>query len=116
MSGGEGWGLPEFQSVALGKYAVILNAHAYKDWANPSNATLVEPSGKMDSHDGKFFKKGGVFNQGEIFDWQEDDFIDACEMAIKKFKLNPENENGIKLQEEYSYKKTVDQILKKLKV
>ncbi len=33
MSGGEGWGLPEFQSVALGKHAVILNATGYKDWA-----------------------------------------------------------------------------------
>ena len=26
MSGGEGWALPEFQSVAMGKHAVILNA------------------------------------------------------------------------------------------
>ena len=30
MSGGEGWGLPEFQSVAIGKPSVILNAHGYK--------------------------------------------------------------------------------------
>jgi hypothetical protein len=33
MSGGEGFGLPEFQSIALGKHAVLLNAHAYKTWA-----------------------------------------------------------------------------------
>ena len=35
MSGGEGWGLPEFHSVALGKYGIILNAHAYKEFIEP---------------------------------------------------------------------------------
>ena len=71
MSGGEGWGLPEFQSVALGKHAVMLNAHAYKSWANEKNAVLVEPSSKIDCVDGKFFHKGTEFNQGQIFDWKE---------------------------------------------
>jgi hypothetical protein len=41
MSGGEGWGLPEFHSLALGKHGVILNAHVYKDWANEENSCLV---------------------------------------------------------------------------
>jgi len=51
MSGGEGWGLPEFQSVCLGKHAVILNATAYKEWANADNSVLVEPSGKTPAYD-----------------------------------------------------------------
>ena len=111
MSGGEGWGLPEFQSVAMGKHSVILNAHAYKDWANSDNSVLVSPSGKIDSHDGKFFMKGADFNQGQIFNWNEDDFISACEEAIKKVESNPLNEKGLELQKDFSYSNTLDKIL-----
>lgn len=111
MSGGEGWGLPEFQSVALGKHAVMLNAHSYKSWANENNSVLVSPSGKIDSHDGMFFNKGSEFNQGQIFDWNEDDFISACEEAIKKVESNPVNEEGEKLKQEFTYEKTLNKLL-----
>ena len=112
MSGGEGWGLPEFQSVGLGKHSVILNAHSYKGWANEKNSVLVTPSGKVDSHDGMFFNKGADFNQGQIFDWNEDDFISACEEAIKRVERNPTNEEGLKIQEDFTYSKTLDSLLK----
>ena len=110
MSGAEGWGLPEFQSVCLGKHAVILNATSYKDWANDSNAVLVEPNGKIDAEDGIFFKKGNPFNQGQIFTFDDDEFIEGCEKAIERYKSKPTNEEGLKLQEEFSYSKTVDKI------
>jgi hypothetical protein len=111
MSGGEGWGLPEFQSVALGKYCVGLNAHAYKDWMNENNAVLVNPSGKIPVYDNMFFREGSEYNQGNIFDWDENEFISAMETAEKKFKQNPENSEGLKLQEEFTYAKTTDAIL-----
>ncbi len=111
MSGGEGWGLPEFQSTALGKHAVVLNAHSYKGWANEENSILVPPSGKIDSYDGMFFKKGSEYNQGQIFDWNEDDFISACEEAIKRVEKNKVNDAGLKLQEEFTYSKTLDNLL-----
>ena len=110
MSGAEGWGLPEFQSTALGKHAVILNATSYKDWANPENSTLVEPSGKIDSEDGMFFKKGNPFNQGQIYDFNEDEFIDGCEKAVERYKESPVNTEGLKLQEQFPYSATVEQI------
>ena len=69
MSGGEGWGLPEFQAVALGKHAVMLNAHAYKDWANRVNSVMIDPLSKIEVYDDLFFKKGQPFNQGKIFDF-----------------------------------------------
>ena len=114
MSGGEGWGLPEFQSVCLGKHAVILNAHSYKMWANESNSVLVNPTGKIPAEDGVFFKKDSPFNQGNIFDFNEDEFISACEEAVKRYKSNPINEEGVKLKEEFTYSKTLDQILSHL--
>ncbi len=111
MSGGEGWGLPEFHSVGVGKHAIILNAHAYKDWANEKNSTLVQPTGKIDAEDGMFFRKGEQYNQGTIFDFNEDDFISACEEAIKKVESNRVNEEGLKIQQDFHVSKTTDALL-----
>jgi glycosyltransferase involved in cell wall biosynthesis len=114
LSGGEGWGLPEFTTTALGKHAVILNAHGYKDWANEQNAVLVNPSGKQEAYDNFFFNKGAPFNQGNIFDFDEDEFIAACETAIKKVEENPVNEAGLKLQQDFSKERFVKTVLKNL--
>jgi len=114
MSGAEGWGLPEFQSVAIGKHSVILNAHSYKDWATQENSILVNPTGKIDSDDGFFFRKGSPFNQGNIFDFNDDDFISACEQAIKRVETSRINEAGMKLQQDFSKEKFVENILSAL--
>ena len=111
MSGGEGWGLPEFHSVALGKHAIILNAHAYKDWANKDNSVLVNPCGKIEAFDNMFFHRGQPFNQGSIFDFDADDFINACELAIDRVNKNRINSEGLKLQEEFNVEKMADKIL-----
>ena len=111
MSGGEGWGLPEFQSVALGKHSVVLNAHAYKGWANEKNSVLVEPWGKTSSVDGRFFAANQPVNQGELFNWKEDDFIDGCEEAIKRVEEDPINHEGLKLQQEFTVEKTLSTVL-----
>ena len=111
MSGGEGWALPEFQSVALGKHSVILNAHAYQAWANESNSVLVNPSSQIPAYDGMFFHEGQEFNQGDIFSWSEDKFIEGCEKAIARVNSNRLNTEGLKLQSEFTVQKTVDQIL-----
>lgn len=111
MSGGEGWGLPEFQAVAMGKHCVGLNAHAYKEWMNEENSILVQPSSKINVYDNIFFKEGLPYNQGQIFDWNEQDFIEGMEKAEERFLGNSENKNGLKLQEEFSYSKTVDKII-----
>jgi glycosyltransferase involved in cell wall biosynthesis len=111
MSGAEGWGLPEFQSVALGKHAVILNATAYKEWANKDNSILIEPKGKLEVYDGKFFSKGAPFNQGNIFDFNEDEFIAGCEEAIKRVEADRINHEGLKIQDQFKYSNTASKLL-----
>jgi len=111
MSGAEGWGLPEFHSTAIGKHAVILNAHAYKEWANNENSILVNPSSKIEAYDNMFFHKGQIFNQGNIYDFNEDEFISACEKAIEKVSISKVNKSGLKLQEEFSSEKFADNVL-----
>lgn len=110
MSGGEGWGLGEFHSVAIGKHCVGLNAHGHKMWMNEGNSVLINPSGKIPAFDGIFFRQGQCYNQGNIFDWDEEEFINGCEEAIKRYKSNPINSEGLKLQENFTYKNTVDKL------
>lgn len=111
LSGGEGWGLPEFQTVALGKHCLGLNAHAYKDWMNEDNTTLINPMSKIPVYDNIFFKQGQEFNQGSIFDWSEEDFLEGLDKIEKKFLENPINSSGLELQTKFSYSKMVDKIL-----
>jgi len=110
-SGGEGWGLPEFTSVCLGKHAVIMNAHSYKEWADESNSVLINPCGKIPAYDGMFFHKGQPFNQGNIFDFNEDEFIFACEKAVARYESNPVNVNGEKLIEKFNSESFLDSIV-----
>jgi len=116
MSAAEGWGLPEFQSVGIGKHSVILNAHSYKDWANQSNSVLVNPSGKISSYDGLFFSEGQEFNQGSYFDWNDDEFISACEEAEKRFISNPLNKEGEKLTTRFTWENTTKIILNSIEI
>ena len=102
MSGAEGWDLPVFQSVCLGKHAVVLNAHVYKDWAGSANSVLVNPNGKIDAYDNFFFKKGMHVNQGQIFTFNEDEFIAGCEEAVKRVESGRINKAGVELQEKFT--------------
>ena len=110
-SGGEGWGLPEFQSVSIGKHCVGVNAHAYKDWMTEDNSVLINPISKIPAYDGVFFQQGAEINQGNIFDWDESEFISGMEKAEARFKNNSINIAGLKLQQDFTYKKMVDSIL-----
>lgn len=111
VSGGEGWGLPEFQSVAIGKHAVILNAHGYKMWADQSNAVLLNPLCKIPAYDGIFFNQGAAFSQGNIYDFDEEDFINCLETCINRVRSNPINSSGLELQKKFTIERTVDKIL-----
>jgi len=115
MSGGEGWGLPEFHSVALGKHAVILNASSYKDWATEENSVLVNPVGKEEVYDGMFFHKGQPFNQGNIFTWNEDEFINGCEKAVERLSKSKENLKGLELQQTFNKEKLLDSVIETFK-
>ena len=109
LSGAEGWNLPSFNATALGKWSIVLNATSHKDWANDKNSILVEPSGKIPCYDNQFFHQGQPFNQGNIYDFNDEEVIMKMEEAEEKCKT--ENTEGLKLQNEFSYGKTVDKLL-----
>jgi hypothetical protein len=46
LSGGEGWNLPAFNATCLGKWSIVLNGTAHKEWATSENCILLEPNGE----------------------------------------------------------------------
>ena len=113
LSGAEGWNLPAFNATALGKWSIVQNHSAHKAWANEKNCVLIEPGEKEPAADGLFFTSSGHFNQGNICGFDEEKAIAAMETAEEKCKTV--NEEGLKLQTEFTYKKTVDIILENIK-
>ena len=57
-----------------------------------------------------FFKQGQEVNQGNIFDFDPDNFIDACERAIQRVENQKENSKGLELQEKFSIDNFFDNI------
>jgi len=109
LSGAEGWNLPSFNATALGKWSVVINATAHKDWATKDNSILIEPSSLKDCYDDVFFKKGQSFNQGQFFDISDQEMENAILKSVSYAKKpNPE---GLKLQKQFTYEKTVETIL-----
>jgi hypothetical protein len=109
LSGAEGWNLPSFNATALGKWSVVINATAHKDWATSSNSILIEPSSLKECYDGVFFNKGQAFNQGQFFDITDQEMENAILKSVSYAKKpNPE---GLKLQKQFTYEKTVETIL-----
>jgi len=109
LSGAEGWNLPSFNATALGKWSVVINATAHKDWATNDNSILIEPSSLKDCYDDIFFNKGQAFNQGQFFNISDEEMENAILKSVSYAKKpNPE---GVKLQKEFTYEKTVETIL-----
>lgn len=112
LSLAEGWNLPAFNATCLGKWSIVGNHTAHKDWANEDNCILLEPEGTVDCHDGHFFVKGSDYNQGQFFNYSDESIILAMEKAVKKLSSSPVNQNGLNLKTQFSYSKTVDSIIK----
>tara|TARA_R110002051_G_scaffold102978_1_gene174618 strand:- start:6725 stop:7810 length:1086 start_codon:yes stop_codon:yes gene_type:complete len=109
LSNGEGWNLPSFNTTALGKWSIVSNCSAHKDWATEENSILVEPVDKQPCYDNFHFKEGMPFNQGNYYKLKGDDISLAFDRAIKKARQK--NTEGIKLRDEFTYSKTIDSIL-----
>lgn len=113
LSGAEGWNLPAFNTTALGKWSIVLNATSHKDWANESNSILINPSSQEEIYDEVFFTKGQSFNQGSFNLFSEEDFYSSTEKAISLY--GKENSEGLKLKDKFNYKNTIQQLLKIIK-
>jgi hypothetical protein len=112
FSKSEGWGLPAFMMTALGKWSTVTNCSAHKDWATASNAILTEATEMTPVYDGVFFAQGQPFSQGNVYAFKAEQLHAAFDAAEKKAKTpNPE---GRKLREQFTYKRTVDEILAKI--
>jgi hypothetical protein len=114
LSGAEGWNLPSFNATALGKWALVYNHSAHTAWATKNNSLLLEPEEKEKAADGLFFAESGDFNIGNICGFNEDKVIAAMEQAESKVGIV--NTEGLKLQEKFTYKNTLNKILEHMEL
>lgn len=112
LSNGEGWNLPSFNATALGKWSIVSNCSSHKDWANEENSILVEPTGKQNCYDNKFFLEGQKFNQGRYYLLNGSYIDSAMDKSVQIAKSK--NTKGLELQEKFTYKKTIEKILEKI--
>jgi hypothetical protein len=112
LSSAEGHNLPAFNVTALGKWSIVSNCSAHKDWANDKNSILVEPTGKESCYDGVFFQEGSPFNQGNFYHINNESISEAMDKSLEYVKKP--NLEGEKLRSELSYSKTIDKILEKI--
>ena len=71
--------------------------------------------GKQTAEDGVFFTNDSPWNQGQIYEIDEDDFISGCQEAVKRVNAEKVNVEGQKLKENFAYSKMLDSILEELK-
>jgi hypothetical protein len=62
-----------------------------------------------DCYDGVFFNKGQAFNQGQFFDITDQEMENAILKSVSYAKTP--NLEGLKLQKQFTYEKTVETIL-----
>lgn len=110
LSGAEGWNLPAFNATALGKWSIVMNHTSHKDWANSKNSILIEVDAQEPIYDNLFFKPNTAFNQGNMNTITQESMIASFEEAESKVG-NP-NKEGLKLQSEFTYDKTLTKLLK----
>lgn len=116
ISNGEGFNLPSFNSTALGKWSVVTNCSAHKDWATKENSILLEvESEKQPCYDNMFFKQNSQFNQGSYYKVSDDVIVWGMEAALEKAQNQSLNKEGLKLQNEFTYCKSVDKLLQLIK-
>jgi len=109
LSLSEGWNLPSFNATCLGKWSIVHNSTAHKDWATDTNSILVESNSEIECYDQVFFQKGAEFNQGTWPIYSDESMITAMEVAVSKAKTI--NTDGILLADKFTYSNTVDAIL-----
>lgn len=108
----EGWNLPSFNAACLGKICVVGMAMGHLDWAKGDNIVPLHSDGKKPCYDGVFFKEGLPFNQGSFYTVEDESITEAFDVAVSKFKSIKTSELRNDLIECFSYKNTVDKLMK----
>lgn len=106
--GAEGWGLPLFQSLCLGKKAIALNEHGHKMFCNEENSVLLKSNGRASLIDNHFFVQGD-FNQGELFTFDPQELDKAFDEVLARPAPDPQIAKA--LREKFSVRNTVNLLL-----
>lgn len=108
MSRAEGWNLELLETMSMNKPVITTNYSAHTEFCNKDNAYLVDIESLESAYDGKWFWGNG--NWANIGQKQKDQAIEYMRYVFtNKIRNNP---NGIKTGQKYSWKNSVDCLLK----
>lgn len=95
----EGWNLPLLEGMACGVPAITTNYSGHTEFCSDKNSLLVDINELEDAEDGKWFKKGGMVNQGKwakIGESEVEQFINHIRDAHQLKQTNSPLLKGIK--------------------
>ena len=95
----------------MGKWSIVLDCSAHKDWANSENSILVSPNGKEPAADGLFFQENGDFNVGNKYTLDTDEIKEAMKEAEGRVEKKIQNIKGEDTGKEMTYDKSINKIL-----
>jgi glycosyltransferase involved in cell wall biosynthesis len=108
LSRAEGWNLELLEMMSMGKPIITTNYSAHTEFCNKDNANLIDITELEPAYDGKWFF--GTGNWAKLGDSQLDHAVELMRQMYKaKTRKNPE---GIKTGQKFSWKNSVDQLLK----
>lgn len=106
----ESFNLPLLQALSAGIQVVTNANHAHADYITNRNAIVLKDSGMETAKDDVFFRNDGKTNTGQWFSIQVNEIARGM---IEAYKLGRKfNLNGVETAEQYSWKKTSDNIYK----
>lgn len=108
LSRAEGWNLELLEMMSMGKPIITTNYSAHTEFCNSNNANLIDIVETEPAYDGKWFFGNG--NWAKLGDSQLNQAVELMRHMYKtKTRKNPE---GIKTGQKFSWKNSVDQLLK----
>jgi len=108
LSRAEGWNLELLEMMSMGKPIITTNYSAHTEFCNSQNSSLIEITETEPAFDGKWFFGNG--NWAKLGKDQIEQAVQYMRSMYKERKrTNPE---GIKTGQVFSWKNSVDQLLK----
>lgn len=112
----EGWNLELLEILSCGRYAITTNYAAHKEFCTLNNSYLVDIDSLEPAYDGKWFHGQGSW--ARIEPKQKDCFIKHLRDFYDRHQSGNliTNENGIQTANEFSWQRTVREILNAIKI
>ena len=112
----EGANLELIEAMACGMHTIATNYSGHTAFLSKNANLLIEPIGKTTALDGRWFKAGGIANDGNWCTYKLDDLVDHMKWIYGIFNGDRSlNNKAIEHAKQFTWKNTADKTLSFLK-